>query len=101
MVCAFISAIPQRQQTIKVTLTKEGAQATCTLSYLYTRGPVNETWSGNHKAFKLSQGQQVSFVFLLEKVEEAVKHVSDKFGWTFHIEDLGGEAKQWTDEVLS
>ena len=87
-------------KTLKVTLSKDGAQATCTLKYQSTDWPEEEAWLGNHKAFKISQGIMLSLANPLEDLEPSVKHISAKFGWTYHIEDLGGEAKMWTDNVI-
>lgn len=81
-------------KTIKVTLTKEGAQATCTLEYVYTDIPREGKWAGNHKAFRLSDGLLMDLSCSLERLPRVVEFQAHQCGATFQIEDLGGEAKR-------
>ena len=82
-------------KTIRITLTKDGAQAACTLQYIGTDSPRSATWSGNRDAFKLSGGMAPDFGFPIESLPDVVAHQAAQSGATFTIEDLGGEAVTW------
>jgi len=87
-------------KTVKITLNKEGAQAACTLQYHFTDWPEKVTWAGNRKAFVLKSGHLIHPTGPLEKLDGKVAFQASQCGATFKIEDLGGEAETWTDEVL-
>lgn len=88
-------------KTIRVTLSKPGAQCACLLSYRLTEAPDSADWSGNREAFSLSRPDFPDFGFPLERLQSVVAHQAALAGATFTITDLGGEATTWTDEVIS
>ena len=87
-------------KTIRVTLTKPGATATCLLTYRETDFPQTAQWSGNRKAFELATGVLADPGGGLENLERVVAHQAALCGAEYLIEDLGGEAAFWTDEVV-
>lgn len=86
-------------KTIKITLEKEGAQATCTHLYRETSHPEETTWAGNRAAFPGTTGEPISCFASLERLERVVSFQAKLCGATYKIEDLGGEATRWMDEV--
>ena len=78
-------------KTIRITLTKEGAQATCTMRYRVHYSPDETTWSGNRDAFKLHGAQLPDFEFSIYSLPRVIAHQAAQSGATFTIEDLGGE----------
>jgi len=87
-------------KTIRVTIRKDGKQASCRLEYILTRSPAKQTWSGDRGEFRCHVGLLPNFGFPMEWLEEGVRHQAERRGATFEIEDLGGEATEWRDEVL-
>lgn len=78
-------------KTIRITLTKEGAQATITHRYRVHYEPDETTWQGNREAFKTPEGWQVTCFDSIYNLERQVAHQANLCGATFTIEDLGGE----------
>ena len=79
-------------KTIRITLTKEGAQATCTHRYRDCSWPMDSTWAGNSEAFRLPSGRIPPLRASLLVLEPQVAHQAALCGATYTIEDLGGEA---------
>ena len=86
-------------KTIRITLTKEGAQATITHRYRNSDHPAQTTWAGNREAFK-ADGRVPSFTDGIDNLPRQVAHQAALCGATFTIEDLGGEAQEWRDNVI-
>ena len=86
-------------KTIRITLVKEGAQATCTHRYHFDDFPEETTWAGNRAAFKSPQGLDMSFTASIDNLERNVAHQAALCGATYKIEDLGGESVMWLDNV--
>jgi hypothetical protein len=86
-------------KTIRITLTKDGAQATITHRYHFTHHPVETTWAGNRDAFK-ADGRVPAFTDGIEKLERCVAHQAALCGAQFTIEDLGGDALEWRDNII-
>lgn len=86
-------------KTFRVTLTKDGAQAACTLQYKLAH-EADAYWSGNVAAFKLTDGQLPDFDFPIDSLPRVVAHQASQSGATFTIEDLGGEAVEWRDNII-
>ena len=84
-------------KTIRITLTKEGAQAACTLQYKLDHETADASWSGNVEAFKLRDGQLPDFDFPMHSLPRVIAHQAAQSGATFTIEDLGGEAAIWEE----
>lgn len=83
-------------KTIRITLVKEGAQATVTHGYRQTDWPNETTWAGNKDAFAV-HGRVPGFIDGIEKLERCVAHQAALCGAEFTIEDLGGEAATWEE----
>ena len=86
-------------KTIRITLVKEGAQATCTHRYHFKDWPIDTTWAGNREAFK-ADGRLLDFTDGTHNLEEQVRHQANLCGATYKIDDLGGEAATWIDDVI-
>ncbi len=86
-------------KTIRITFTKEGAQAACTLSYRRDDWPQDRTWSGNREAFKFSDGSLISTFGGISQLADEAAHYAKLCGAEATIEDLGGEAFTWRDEI--
>ncbi|MCX6873849.1 MAG: hypothetical protein NTW21_08580 [Verrucomicrobia bacterium] len=87
-------------KTIRITLTKPGAQAVCTHRYRLTEWPAESTWAGNRSAFPLNDGSLPCLLASYHRLEATVAHQAAQSGAAFTIEDLGGEAVMWTDEII-
>ena len=87
-------------KTIRITLEKPGAQATCTHRYHFDDFPEDTTWAGNRAAFKSPEGGDMSFTDGVDNLERVVAHQAAICAATYKIEDLGGEAITWTDDVI-
>ena len=79
-------------KTIRITLTKPGAQAVCELQYHYTHEPRHRTWTGNRSAFLYGDGRQIELGVCLTNLEAEVAHKAANINASYTIEDLGGEA---------
>jgi len=86
-------------KTIRITLRKEGATATCLLRYRNTDWPAEVKWSGDHQSFVMPSGRLVPCLDTLESIGATASHQAALCGATFEIEDLGGEARTSTDRV--
>jgi hypothetical protein len=86
-------------KTIRITLTKEGAQATCTHIYHFTCEPQKTTWAGNRNAFMVD-GRVPGFSDGIDKLERVVAFQAGLCNATYTIEDLGGEAQEWRDNII-
>lgn len=84
-------------KTIRITLTKDGAQATCTQLFKVTHWPAEISWAGNHEAFVFPDGSIIEHFGGLDNLQPVVEHFSRLCGATFTIEDLGGEAIIWEE----
>jgi hypothetical protein len=84
-------------KTIRITLSKDGAQAACTMEYQLDHQPLHTTWSGNRDAFKLAGGQLPDFGFPIDSLPRVIAHQAAQSGATFTLEDLGGEAASWEE----
>ena len=78
-------------KTIRITLTKQDAQATCTHRYRYQDWPIETLWSGNRAAFMVD-GRVPGFSGGLDNLERVVAYQANLCGAEYSIEDLGGEA---------
>jgi hypothetical protein len=87
-------------KTIRITLSKTGAQAVCRLKYHFTTNPEFARWTGDRKAFRLANGNLPSFLFPIDSLESVVAHQAVQSGANYQVEDLGGEAITWTDNVI-
>ncbi len=87
-------------KTLRITLTKPGAQASCLLSYRITDYPESSAWSGNRNAFELAPGIPADPGGSLENLPRVVAHQAALAGATYTLTDLGGEAATWTDEII-
>lgn len=83
---------------IKITLTKGNTTASCIHSYRRTDWPDHTEWKGDREPFARN-GRLLDFSHGTEKLEETVAHQAALCGATFEMEDLGGEAMVWTDQV--
>ena len=79
-------------KTIRITLVKEGAQATITHLFRTHDFPDQTTWQGNREAFTAPDGRVPAFTAGIYNLERVVTHQANLCGATFTIEDLGGEA---------
>ena len=77
-------------KTIRITLTKDGAQATITHRYRVHSEPYDTTWAGNRDAFK-ADGRVPHFSDGILTLERVVAHQAALCGASYTIEDLGGE----------
>lgn len=82
-------------KTIKITLKKEGAQATCTHVYRTDAFPIQTIWSGNHEAFMMPSGRLIPCLDGIDNLPETVAFQANLCGATFKIEDLGGDLQVW------
>ncbi|MEI6676463.1 MAG: hypothetical protein WCO57_14935 [Verrucomicrobiota bacterium] len=87
-------------KTIRITLIKEGEMAVCTNNYYFTESTRSSVWTGNRKAFALINGSLPNLSCPLDQLHEVAAFQAAQSGASFTIEDLGGEAMMWTDEVL-
>lgn len=83
-------------KTLRITLVKQGAQATVTHRYRQTDWPYETTWAGNKDAFAIN-GHVPGFMDGIEKLERTVAHQAALCSAEFTIEDLGGEAASWEE----
>jgi len=79
-------------KTIRITLTKPGAQAACTQQYRVTEWPSDITWAGNRQAFSFPDGTVIEHFGGLDNLQRVAEHFANLCGATYEIEDLGGEA---------
>jgi hypothetical protein len=82
-------------KTIRITLGKDGAQAVCTNRYHFDHAPESSAWTGN-----LRDGRPLDLTFSLFKLDRVCAFQCAQCGATYKIEDLGGEAITWTDDVI-
>lgn len=87
-------------KTLRITFTKDHARAVCLIRYRETTWPEGSNWEGDRKAFRLCDGSMIDPRASLELLEEIVDHQARQCGASFEIEDLGGDAARWTDEVI-
>ncbi len=87
-------------KTIRVTFTKPGAKAVCVMRYRLTDFPDSWRWSGDRKAFLVAPGLTVGPYFPLERIHQGCARQAALSGAEVTVEDLGGEAMEWRDEVL-
>jgi hypothetical protein len=85
---------------IRITLRKGDAVAVCTHMYRTTDGPMESRWSGDREMFRLPHGSLPGCHASLERLERVVAYQARLAGATYAIEDLGGEAERWWDEVI-
>jgi len=85
-------------KTIRITLEKDGAIATCTHIYRFTDAPEKTEWTGDRKPFSSVNGP-LDFEDGINNLERNVAHQAAICGATYKIEDLGGEAERWLDYV--
>ena len=78
-------------KTIRITLIKEGAQATITHLYRFQQWPDQTTWAGNRDAFMVD-GRVPAFSDGLDNLERVVAFQANLCAASYKIEDLGGEA---------
>ena len=86
-------------KTVRITLSRPGAEAVCLLSYHFTCDPLTARWTGNRKAFRLSSGTLPQFCCPLDQLPSTVPFQAAQSGALWTIEDLGGEAIPWMDEI--
>ncbi|MEI6175942.1 MAG: hypothetical protein WCS43_03550 [Verrucomicrobiota bacterium] len=86
-------------KTIKITLEKEGAQATCTHVFRTDDWPMETTWAGNHGAFMMPSGRLIPCLDGIDNLPETVAFQANLCGATFKIEDLGGEVQVWHSRI--
>jgi hypothetical protein len=79
-------------KTIRITLSKEGARATCTHLYRNADWPDETIWCGDRKAFTTPDGTQPNFRDGLHQLEDTVAFQAGLCGTTHTIEDQGGLA---------
>lgn len=79
-------------KTIRITLTKEGAQAACTQQMKVTHWPADVSWAGNREAFRFPDGSLIDHFGGLDHLQTVAEHFAALCGAEFTIEDLGGEA---------
>jgi len=84
-------------KTMRVTISGDGIRAVCTLQYRFTTSPESG-WTGDRRSV-VYEGMMPDFSFPLEHLESVVSHQAGLFGFTYRIEDLGGEAQIWIDRV--
>jgi len=85
---------------LKITFRKEGHVTSCIIRYRTTDWPADIKWSGDHRAFVMPSGRLLPCIDTLESIGDTAAHQAGLCGATFEIEDLGGEATEWRDEVL-
>jgi len=85
-------------KTMLVTISGDGTRAVCTLRYRLTDSPESG-WTGDRRSF-VYEGMMPDFSFPLEHLESVVAHQAGLFGFTYQIEDLGGEAEMWKDNII-
>jgi len=86
-------------KTIKITLEKEGAQATVTHVFRTDDFPIQTTWAGNKDAFQAPDGRVPSFRDGVDNLPETVAFQAKLCGASFKIEDLGGELQVWHSRI--
>ena len=84
-------------KTIRITLTKEGAQASVTHIFRSTDWPRETTWAGNRKPFATVAGKPLNFLSSLDTLPRVVEFQAALCGAEYTIEDLGGEAVTWEE----
>ena len=84
-------------KTIRITLTKEGAQVVCTQQFKVTHWPADVAWAGNREAFRFPDGTLIDHFGGLDTLPGVAEHFAKLCGATCHIEDLGGEAATWEE----
>ena len=78
-------------KSIRITLTKEGVQATCTQRYRVNYWPDETTWQGNRLAFRFPDGTLIEHFGGFYNLPLVAAHFANLCGATYTIEDLGGE----------
>ena len=86
-------------KTIRITLEKDGATAICTHTYRFTDAPFKTEWIGNRKPFSAEDGP-LDFHDGIYNLARNVAHQAALCGATYKIEDLGGEAEMWKDNII-
>jgi hypothetical protein len=88
-------------KTIRITLRRDGNTLVCTQEYRFTMSAEAVKWQGDREAFRSADGLLPDFKWLsLEWLEKGVAHQAGRRGATHEIEDLGGEARMWADNVI-
>jgi hypothetical protein len=85
-------------KTIRITLRKGEAKATCIHHYRRNDSPEKSEWSGDRAAFRY-EDRHLHFSGTLAALERNVAHQAALVGAQYEIEDLGGETKTWFDIV--
>lgn len=86
-------------KSLRVTLSNPTTNATMLVRYANTSWPDHTEWLGNRAAFRLSDGSLPTLLSSLERLEETVAHQAAQSGAAFTIDDLGGTATVWADNV--
>lgn len=87
-------------KTIRIILSKTGAQAVCSLKYHFTTNPEFSGWTGDRKPFRIANENLPSFLFPIDSLESVVAHQAAQSRAIYQVEDLGGEAMMWTDNII-
>jgi len=83
---------------ILITLKKGDAVAICRHFYHFTESPLKTVWKGDRTPFS-KNGDLLDFWDGIGNLPRTVAHQAALCGAEFTIEDLGGEAQVWMDEV--
>jgi hypothetical protein len=77
---------------IRITFRKDGATATCLLSYRRDDWPAGVEWSGARDAFVMPSGRLIPCLDTVHHISATAAYQAALCGATCEIEDLGGEA---------
>ena len=85
---------------ISITLARGETSATMTAYYSSTDWPDSTQWAGDRAAFRLRDGSLPMLKATLDRLDETVAFQASQSGSTYTIQDDGGQATRWHDEVL-
>ena len=89
----------QPVKTLRITFRKDGRAMTATLRYRLTEWPESVELSGETEYFLMSDGKPSRPKASLGQLAEVAAWQAAQIGASAEIEDLGGEAGEWRDEV--
>lgn len=86
---------------IRITLRRDSSTAVHDLFYRTTDWPERVKSAGDVSAFHLRPDDPVRPEASLEKLRDTVAHQAAQCAAEFEIEDLGGDAIMWGDDIVT
>jgi len=87
-------------KTIRATFKKGPHVMTCTLLYHYSDNPQTAKLDGKTEEFLLANHKPIQLFGPINRLESIAEFQAGQIGATFEIEDLGGDALEWMDDVV-